>query len=109
MAFVSQVVNFLSENLLCLFYGLEVLAAKYSFFAAYHELLTDIAEVFGSFVALAILILSGLAVLVFVQQVTVRSYGIAKSLAAKGKSSQFLSYRFLFTAKTSKPVKKHKK
>jgi len=105
----SQVSNFLSENLLCLFYGLDILAAKYSFFAAYHELLTDIAEVFGSFVALSVLILSGLAVLVFVQQITVSSFGIAKSLAAKGKSSQFLSYRFLFSAKASKSLKNLKK
>lgn len=109
MSFRSQVVNFLSENLLCLFYGLDVLADKYSFFAAYHELLTDIAEVFGSFVALSVLILSGIAVLVFVQQVTVSSYGVAKSLAAKGKSSQFLSYRFLFSAKSSKSSKKSNK
>lgn len=60
--------NYISENLLCLFYGIDVLATRYAFFASYHDLLVDIAESFGVWVALLTLVISSTTVLVCIQQ-----------------------------------------
>lgn len=65
--------TYLSENLLCLFYGIDLLATKYAFFASYHDLLTDIAEAFGVWVALTVLVLSGLVLLVSIQSIASNS------------------------------------
>lgn len=60
--------NYLNENLSCLFYGVDVLATRYAFFASYHDLLADVSEAFGVWVALLVLVTSSLAVLVVAQQ-----------------------------------------
>ena len=43
----SHTFSYLVENLSCLFYGLDLFATRYAFFASYHDLLADIAEAFG--------------------------------------------------------------
>ena len=66
----SHTFSYLNENLSCLFYGLDLLATRYAFFASYHDLLADIAEAFGIYVALVVLVLSALTVLIAIQQTT---------------------------------------
>lgn len=62
--------SYLNENLSCLFYGTDVLVTRYAFFASYHDLLADISEAFGVWVALLVLVVSSLTVLVSIQQTT---------------------------------------
>ena len=66
----SHTISYLNENLSCLFYGVDVLATRYAFFASYHDLLADIAEAFGIWVALMVLVVSSLTVLIAIQQTT---------------------------------------
>ena len=44
---ISHTTAYVSENLTCLFYGLEILATRSAFFASYYDLVSDLAEAFG--------------------------------------------------------------
>ena len=86
--------GYLNENLTCLFYGLDVLSTKYALFASYQDLLADVAEAFGIWVALMILVVSALTVLVVVQQTTVFSWEAAKVDTNKvSTQSNLVTYR----------------
>lgn len=43
----SHTISYFTENLTCLFYGFELLATRFAFFASYYDLLADLAEAFG--------------------------------------------------------------
>lgn len=94
--------NYLNENLSCLFYGVDVLATRYAFFASYHDLLADISEAFGVWVALLVLVVSSLTVLVSIQQTTSFSWESSKSANTEVKSNTRLTIYKTFTKFTSK-------
>lgn len=73
---LRSTLGYLGENLSCLFYAVDALAAKYAFFASYHDLLADIAEAFGIWVALLVLVGSSLATSAAVQQVATSAWEI---------------------------------
>lgn len=90
----SHTFSYLNENLSCLFYGFDVLATKYAFFASYHDLLADVAEAFGIWVALMILVVSALTVLIVVQQTTSFAWESSKSNSTKTvATSNLVSYK----------------
>ena len=64
----KHIIAYIDDNLLCLFYGVEVLAEKYAIFASYYDLLSDIADSYGIYTALAVLTISGTLLLVVVQE-----------------------------------------
>jgi hypothetical protein len=98
----SHTFNYLNENLSCLFYGVDVLATRYAFFASYHDLLADISEAFGVWVALLVLVVSSLTVLVSIQQTTSFSWESTKSNTTETNSSSNLTAYRTFTKFISK-------
>lgn len=90
-------ISYLNDNLTCLFYGVDVLATRYAFFASYHDLLADIAEAFGIWVALLILVVSSLTVLVSIQQTTTFSWESNKSSTVEVNSNAKLMTYKTFT------------
>lgn len=98
----THTLSYLNENLSCLFYGADVLATRYAFFASYHDLLADIAEAFGVWVALLVLVVSSLTVLVSIQQTTSFSWESTKSALTGVKSNSNLTIYKTFTKFTSK-------
>lgn len=99
---VAHTLNYLNENLSCLFYGADVLATRYAFFASYHDLLADISEAFGVWVALLVLVVSSLTVLVSIQQTTSFTWESNKSANTGVKSNTNLTTYRTFTKFTSK-------
>ncbi len=65
---LKHIMAYIDDNLLCLFYGIELLATKYAIFASYHDLLSDIADSYGVYTALVVLTISGTLLLVIVQE-----------------------------------------
>ena len=61
------VLLYLQENFTCLLYGLDILLTKYLFLISYYDLLVDISEGFGVWIALLILILASLTLLITIQ------------------------------------------
>ena len=98
----SHTFSYLSENLSCLFYGFDVLATRYAFFASYHDLLADIAEAFGIWVALMVLVISSLTVLVAIQQTTSFAWESSKVNNNKTTSTANLTSYKSFTKFNSK-------
>ena len=98
----THTLSYLNENLSCLFYGADVLATRYAFFASYHDLLADISEAFGVWVALLVLVVSSLTVLVSIQQTTSFSWESAKPATTGIRSNTNLTTYQTFTKFISK-------
>ena len=80
------------DNSLCLFYGLDVLNNKYLIFSGYYDLLSDISESFGVWIALLVLTTSALTLSVFIQQSN--NYAVLKiKNVVKSNSAMFVTYR----------------
>lgn len=99
---ITHTLNYLNENLSCLFYGADVLATRYAFFASYHDLLADISEAFGVWVALLVLVVSSLTVLVTIQQTTSFAWESSKLISTGVKTNTNLVSYMTFTKFTSK-------
>ena len=67
--FLSHTIQYIYENVSCLLYGIEILPEQTAYFSSYFMLVKDIAEAYGSWIALTILILSALLIMVSIQQV----------------------------------------
>ena len=84
------------SNFSCLFYGLDTLSMKYLFFAGYYDLLVDISEGFGIWIALLVLTTSSLTLTVSIQQTNAPTILGLKSITAntlKTNSATLLAYR----------------
>ena len=69
---LAHITKYLDDNLLCLFYGIDLLATKYAIFACYHDLLSEIGDLFGVYTALAVLTLSAVLLLALIQETSTR-------------------------------------
>lgn len=88
--------SYLTENLYCLAYGFDLIASKYMLFASYLDLITDISEAFGVWVALLVLILSAITAMVVIQQTITYSFNsLTKSVPNSfNKSVGLVEYRY---------------
>lgn len=86
---------YISENLTCLFFGFDLLFKNSIVMASYYDLITDVAEGFGVWIALLILILPSLTLLVVVQQLgtIVSSFGINLAKNKLNKISNTNAYK----------------
>jgi len=94
------------ENVSCLFYGFDLLATKYMLFASYLDLITDISEAFGVWVALLVLVLSAVTSMLIIQQVITFSLSSLKRSVNSNQSNQSVNlsnhrYFFNFLSKRS--------
>jgi len=102
----SHLINYLMENVYCLFYGFDLLATKYMLFASYLDLITDISEAFGVWVALIVLILSAVTSMLIIQQVVTFSVSSLKRSVNSTQTNQSVNlsnhrYFFNFFSKKS--------
>lgn len=68
--------NYVQENVSCLLYIVDVWPYQAIYFTSYASLLKDISEAYGSWFALAFVILSVLSILISVQQVIENHFNI---------------------------------
>jgi hypothetical protein len=99
---LNHTISYLTENLSCVFYGVDVLATRYAFFASYHDLLTDISEAFGVWVAILVLATSALTVLASIQQTLTSTWESSTSDKTQTTTSSLLVTYKTFTLLFSK-------
>ena len=68
LVFLTHFWAYVYENLSCLLYVVEVVPEQAIYFTSYFALVKDIAEAYGSWLALAFVIISALTVMTAVQQ-----------------------------------------
>ena len=96
-SFFSHFFQYIEENLYCLFYGIELLATRYSFFASYFDLLADLSEAFGVWIALLVLMTSTITAMAVIQQVTTSSKDVFKLNVSSSNlkaTNNFVQYKY---------------
>jgi len=103
----SHLINYLIENVYCLFYGFDLLASKYMLFASYLDLITDISEAFGVWVALLVLVLSAITSMLVVQQVITYSLSSLKRTVTGTQTNESVNlsnYRYFLNSFSKKNI-----
>ena len=97
----SHTLNYIIENLSCLSYGFEIFLHKYLINFACYDLLVDIAESFGIWVVLFVLVAAALLVSVTIHQYTNVTKTAPSSTSQTSKPYTYKSFlKFLTLSKT---------
>lgn len=97
----QHLLSYLTDNLSCLFYPLDLVTEQCSWLISYTNLLLDISEIFGAWVVLSMLLISTIATLAYTHSTT--SFIWAKSKSGfKNLYTSLTLYKTLNTALHSK-------
>jgi hypothetical protein len=94
--FYSQ---YITDNFLCLLYGLDFILSRSMFLISYFDLLADISEVFGVWITISILAISVITTMVTIQEITTTSKTLIDSnsnLLNFSKTNNFTNYKFFY-------------
>lgn len=85
---------YLSENLTCMSYGLDLLIQELSLLVSYTSLLLDISEIFGVWLVVSILLLLALSSMIVIHRTSnvVLSDLNSKSLSSNGAVSNYKNF-----------------
>lgn len=84
-AWITDLYNYLYENIVCLTFGIQMLPEETAYFGAFFSLIKDIAEGYGAWTAFIILFISVFTVVIAIQQLV--EYSVAKFLSLKRKKN----------------------
>lgn len=85
---------YLSENLTCMSYGLDLLVQELSLLVSYTSLLLDISEIFGVWLVVSVLLLLALSSMIVIHRTsnTLLSDLNNKSLSSNGSVSNYKNF-----------------
>ena len=106
MSLPTNAIKYLADNLSCLSYAGDVVVSKYLIYTSYYDLLVDISEGFGVWVAITVLILalSSLSVMIHDTELPTTTLSSSKVGLKKSNVANLLTYssfvRFMGSLKT---------